>query len=140
MKKSELIKLAQNYGMTEKLAKAAINQFGDYDYFKECANNICNYGINGGFAGYIYYYDTVKFTQKNKKDIIEFCKSFAESLSESMPAMLSMFNCFKDYSIDEIMDGLYNPRSQDRQIIFNGLAWFIGEEIARIYCDNIDAE
>jgi len=38
-----------------------------WESFKNSAPDISDHGISGGFRGFIYYADTVKFAQENKK-------------------------------------------------------------------------
>lgn len=49
------------------LAQAVIDNFGDDESFVQSAPDVANYGIDGGYSGFIYYSDTVPFAVKNKK-------------------------------------------------------------------------
>jgi hypothetical protein len=136
MKKLTQKTIIENTGMSAKLARAAIKQFGDYDYFLQCAANVVNYGISGGFGGYIYHSDTVSFAEKHLKDILAFAKEQANDIGyDSLYAMFADFNCFKDLSQTEIIEALYDKNTEDRQAVMNGLSWYIGEEIARTAVD-----
>jgi hypothetical protein len=136
MKKLTQKTIIENSAMAPKLARAAIKQFGDYDYFLERASDVVNYGISGGFGGYIYYCDTVSFAEKHLKDILAFAKDQANDIGyASVYEMLAAFNCFKDLSQTEITEALYSKAADDRQAVMNGLAWYIGEEICRTAVD-----
>lgn len=98
----------------------------------ESTPDIVNHGVSGGFAGFTYYADTVKFTAKHKADILARLKDDADSYgNDGVLSMLASFGCFKGMTQEQIADGLYNPRSDERQNAFNGLAWYAAEEIAR---------
>lgn len=118
------------------LIRATIRQIGGFDEFKERAEDICNHGAAGGFAGFTYYTDTVKFTKANKKAIVDACSQMADDLGESGAiALIAGFNCLKGETQEDIADGLYNPRSDNRQMVYNALAWFALEEVARSWVD-----
>jgi len=139
--KKALINRAIDYGMDETLAKATIIQFGDYDYFRESkAQDITNYGINGGFGGFIYYSDTVPFAEKHIKSILAFAKQQANDIGyDSVYSMIASFNCFKGKNETDIVEAIYDPDYELRTMAMNGLAWYVGEEMARIYCDMLEA-
>jgi len=137
MKKLTLKSFLNHTHINKKLVRSTIKQFGNWEYFKESASDICNYGASGGFAGFTYYSDTVAFTKRNKKAIFEFCREYSLELGESgsVSAFLKGFNCLKSETMAEIEDGLYNPKSDNQTTIFNALAWFALEEIARSFED-----
>lgn len=137
MKKLTLKSFLNHTHINKKLVRSTIKQFGGLEYFKESASDICNYGASGGFSGFIYYSDTVKFTKRNKKAIFELCREYSLELGESgsVAGFLKGFNCLKSEPIAEIEDGLYNPKSDNQTTIFNVLAWFVLEEIAQSFED-----
>ena len=99
---------------------------------RESMPDIVNHGVDGGFSGFTYYADTVAFTTKHKADIIARLKEDADSFgAEGLFSLLAGFRCFKGMSHEEIAEGLYNAASEHRQTIYNGLAWYAAEEIAR---------
>ena len=120
------------------LIRAVVRQVGGFDSFKEMAEDVTKYGAGDGFNGFIYYSDTVRFTRKNKAAIVESLESLSDDLGGTMVGLLCGFNCFKDYTESEILNGFYNPRSEDRQQIYNGLAWYALEEVARSYVDLLE--
>jgi hypothetical protein len=121
-----------------KLIGATVRQFGDWESFTESAEDVVNYGINGGFGGFIYYTDTEAFTKRNRALILDMAKEMAESLGEGLFEMIAGFVCLKGYSAEEVAEGIYNSRSDHRTTIYNALAWYAGEEVCRSYCDMID--
>ena len=122
--------------MNKKLIHAVARQIGGLKELKNYASNICNYGADGGFNGFIYYTDTVAFTKKNHALIIELLNSVSDDMGVNSLELLNGFNCFKGMNEHEIFDGLMNPRSDDRTTIYNGLAWFALEEVSRFIDNN----
>ena len=145
-----------------KLAGAVIRQFGGWDYFKEQAQDVANHGIDGGYCGFIYYAETVAFTKKHKKAIVENVKQFADDVGESFTKVIAGFNCLKDSGItendiimalisprscndyglqqvyDDLMMSLMSQCSCDEDVlyqVYNALAWYAGETVAREYVD-----
>jgi len=122
------------YEDCEELINATIEQFGDWDSFKENYENVCNNGIDGGFEGFIYHHNTVEFVEDNFDNIMAFSKEQAEELGEpGALTMFSKFKCLEEFSIDEISEALYSKESEYRDNILNGIAWYIGEEVCRMY-------
>lgn len=79
--------------------------------------------VVGGFSGFTYYNDTVEFTKRNKAEILALCKSQAEDIGEDgIITFISSFNCLQNESQEEVADGLFNPRSEERTTIYNALA------------------
>ena len=118
--------------MSAKLIRATVEQFGGIDALNQCAADVSNHGINGGFHGFIYYSDTCAFYAKHQKDIVSFAKSFADDIGE----MVQSFDCIKgEYSVDEIGETLFASKRKHDTKIANCMTWFIGEEIARAVYD-----
>ena len=126
-----------------KLVGAVIRQFGGWEDFQECANDVANHGIDGGYCGFIYYAETVAFAKKHKKLIIENVKQLADDVGESFAKVIADFNCLKNTGIAEndVIRALMSPRSCEEDIItqvYNALAWYAGETIAREYVDYLE--
>lgn len=117
--------------MNKKLINAVAKQMGGMANLKDHASDICNYGASGGVSGFIYYTETEAFTKRNHALIMELLNNYADDMGSNALELLSGFNCFKDMKEHEIFDGLMNPKSDDRTTIYNGLAWFALEEVAR---------
>lgn len=122
--------------MNKKLINAVSRQIGGIKELKNYASDICNYGADGGFNGFIYYTDTKAFTKRNYALIIELLTSVSDEMGVNSLELLSGFNCFKDMKEHEIFDGLMAPNSDDSTIVYNDLAWFALEEVARYIEEN----
>lgn len=126
-------------GMNESLVRAVIRQSGGYDSFKEHAQDVCSHGANAGFSGFIYHNDTVPFAKRNKEAIVKMCEDMASDFGQSgVIEFIASFHCLKGISQSEVADGLYNPRSGNKTEVFNAMAWYALEEVARRYCDIAD--
>ena len=112
------------------LKRAVMRQFGDSESFYESVSDIANYGASGGVSGFIYYSDTVAFTKRNKSKIMGCLSELSCDIGESIVSMLSHWRCFKGLSEGEIMEGLYNPKSDNKTCVYNALAWYALEEVA----------
>lgn len=129
------------------LIRAVIKQLGGWEAFQEHAADITNHGINGGFNGFIYHYETVAFSKKHKKLILETLADLARDLGEGDEfQLIAGFNCLStrgkpDYTPGQIAKLLHarEPKNGDEAAdytqIFNALAWYAGEEVARSYSD-----
>lgn len=118
-----------------KLIRSTVKQFGGWEYFTESANDIASHGAQSGWSGFTYYADTVPFAKRNKKEIIAYSKEMMQDIGEyeSLPEFFASFNCLKDYSVDEISEALYHHLSENLTALYNALAWFALEEVARAY-------
>jgi len=117
--------------MNQRLINAVAKQMGGMKNLKESANDICNHGADAGVTGFIYYTDTEAFTKRNYSGIMQMLNEVSDDLGMDVLELLSGFRCFENMSNSEIFDGLMNPKSDDRTTIYNGLAWFALEEVAR---------
>lgn len=139
MKKITLSQFCEFSHIDTKLVRSTVRQIGGWNQFLNYASNATNYGASGGFSGFTYYSDTVSFTKRNKAVIVAFCENFASELGESCAiGFISNFNCMKNYSLSEVADGLYNPRSEHKTTVYNALAWLMLEEVSRSYCDMLE--
>lgn len=130
MKIQELI---DDTNIPESLVRAVVRQFGGWESFCESAQDVANNSIDGGFHGFIYYKDTAEFARHNKAAILELAKEQAQEFgSESVHSMIGNFGCLK-MPADEVAEAIHNPRSENRQTVFNALAWYAGEEVCRAY-------
>ena len=137
IKMSDFLKAAN---INPKLVGAVIRQFGGWEDFQEKAHDVSNHGIDGGFCGFIYYDETNAFTKKHKKLIIENVKQLADDVGENFTKVIADFNCLKNSGIAEndVITALMYPRSCEEYIItqvYNALAWYAGETVAREYTD-----
>lgn len=125
-----------------KLAGAVIRQFGGWEDFKKCANDVATHGIDGGYCGFVYFAETVAFTKKYKKLIIENVTQFADEIGENFTKVIVDFNCLRNTGIkdNDVIMALMSPRSCDDDVlqqIYNALAWDAGETVAREYTNFI---
>ena len=123
--------------MNAKLTAAVIRQLGG----RESLEDIANHGIDGGFTGFIYYSDTIKFFKVNRALIVELVKEMAEDLGETPIGLVASFNCLKmdTHKAEdeaEISRALYGRLESDDTQVPNALAWFAAEEVARAETDN----
>jgi len=112
------------------LKRAVMRQFGDSNSFYESVSDIANHGASVGVSGFIYYSDTVNFTKRNKDKIMQSLTELSCDIGESIVSMLSHWQCLKGMSQCEIMEGLYNPKSDNKTCVYNALAWYALEEVA----------
>ena len=138
-KMSDFLKAANT---DPKLTAAVIRQLGGWDNFREKAVDVANHGISGGYCGFIYFDDTVAFTKKHKKLIIESVMQVADEFGESFTKTIAGFNCLKNSGIteDDVLLALMSQRSCDDYIlqqVYNALAWYAGETVAHEYVNYI---
>jgi len=140
MKNIRLKDIIGNSNIPAKLIRSTIKQFGGFENFKEIAGDIYNHGINGGFTGFIYHKDTVSFYRNNRKEIMELAISQAEDIGEDVLTMIYNFNCIKvRYTTNEIFSALSRYNEEYIQL-YNCLAWYAGEEVARAYMYLVEEE
>lgn len=137
IKMSDFLKAAN---INPKLTAAVIRQFGGWEDFQECANDVANHGIDGGYCGFVYYTETTAFAKKHKKTIVENIMQFADEFGESFTKVIADFNCLKNSGITEsdVMLALMSPRSCEEYTVtqvYNALAWYAGETVAHEYAD-----
>lgn len=116
------------------LIRAVVRQAGGWKSFQEMAPDVTNHGADGGFSGFIYYTDTVKFAQRNKGTILDACRQMADDIGEPVYRMIGGFNCLK-ITEGEAAEAIHNPRSEDRTNVLNALSWFALEWVCRSYVD-----
>lgn len=126
------------------LITATIAQFGNWQYFQESAENINDHGAIGGFSGFSYYHDTVRFFDDNREPILKMAAEMAADCGyKSSFEMMAAFNCFAGLTDQEIFNALIDPEAEEATTVKNGLAWFALEEVARAvydYQNDDDAE
>jgi hypothetical protein len=135
--------------ITTKQIKSAIKQSGNaklfnavYKQLDECEfetlENIANYGIAGGFNGFIYYTDTTAFFKRNKTAILQLAyEMVADCGYTGIGQFLGSFGCLKGYSVSECEKALMFE-TDDTQAIQNALAWFAAEEFARFIIEHFE--
>lgn len=123
--------------MNDKLKQVVITRIGGKDNAKLYFQDVCNYGASGGFTGFIYYKDTISFWKRHKKLIMEYTEEMANDLGEDLLSMVSNFNVIKgNYTQTEIGQALFGEMNENKYAqIYNVMAWFALEEVARDYCN-----
>ncbi len=123
----------QNSGISRKLILAVIRQLGG----RERLEDIRNHGIDGGYAGFTYYADTVSFFKRNRSEIVALVKQMASELGEEPLNLVAGFGCLRpadEETKESICRCLYGGRLTDGDTqVANALAWFAGEEVARAF-------
>lgn len=133
-----LSKLIEQTNIPAKLVRATVRQSGGWESFTEHAADITNHGADGGFNGFFYYAETVPFAKRNKRPLLEYAAEMARDLGEpSSMTLIASFHCV-DLTPEEVAEAIYNPRSDNKTEVFNALAWFALEEVARAYCDALE--
>lgn len=117
------------------LIKAVIRQSGGWDAFQEQARDIANYGISGGFSGWIYYTETCAFYAKNQQLIVDLVEKQAIEYDYASPQ--DMVKSFRhlDATLSEIGFTLYGTKRQHDNYVANALVWYAAEKAARAYAD-----
>lgn len=119
------------------LQKVVIEQLGYDELDYDCAStlkDLANYGIDGGFTGFIYYNETCKFFDDNKELIMEQLLDDRCSIGyNSITEMLASFKCFKGldtWNIERFLIDTEDEDNEDQTTLKNGLAWYAGETVA----------
>lgn len=149
MKNPTLKAFIEHSNINARLIRAVVNQLGGWETFQEKAPDISNHGAAGGFGGIIYYAETVAFTKKHKKSIIECAEQLAADIGEGDAfQLIAGFNCLKDLELSpgRIAGLIYGkePRDDDGQCdytsLFNALCWFAAEEVSHAYVNFMEFE
>ena len=119
--------------MDNKLMQAAIEQFGGQEDFEERAEDVTQYGIDGGFNDWIYYSDTCEFFQSNRALILKFAQEQASDFGMGLFEMFKSFNCMRSLEVteEEIAEAIYTNEGECADQIQNCLAWYVAEEACR---------
>jgi hypothetical protein len=156
--KRTLKTLIENSSASPSLVRAVVRQLGGWESAKESMLDIANYGVSGGFCGFIYYADTVKFFKKNRAAIVELVNSQASALGENAADMVAGFGCLSGHAKSGDFDYAGNMKRERREKLAeylpsvsrclyggritdddtqaaNALAWFAAEEVARSWSD-----
>jgi hypothetical protein len=125
--------------MTPKLRNAVIKQLGcdDETELKDTLSCVENHGADSGYVGFTYYSDTVAFARRNKADILASMGEDVEMFGMSTVAeLMATFKCVNGLSALEIERALIGRNSEDETTVFNALAWYALESVAREYEDS----
>lgn len=119
------------------LIRAVVRQSGGWEQFCEMAPNIARHGVDGGFCGLIYYDETLAFTKAHKKLILEHAEQMADDIGETLFGMIAGFGVFRHDPIshEALARAIYTGKGDDVTTVYNVLAWFACEDVARAYDD-----
>ena len=136
MKLSDFVKQST---VPAKLIRAVVRQVGGWEDFQQIAKDVADHGADDGYKGFIYYVDTVAFTKRNRRAILEFA-SDQDSQIESVGLIkfVAGFGCLDETEDDEVARALYAGRGDAVTGIYNALAWYMLEEVCYSYVDLLD--
>jgi hypothetical protein len=143
MQKLTLSQFIAESGLNASLVRSTVHQCGGWEMFQDTARNLqySSCGALGGIGGFIYYSETVAFTKRNKKAILEMCKDQASDYyghSMTIPGFIAGFNCV-DCDAEQVAIALYTGKGDCVTAIYNALAWYALEEVSRRYCDILES-
>lgn len=129
-------------GLPASLVRSTVRQRGGWEMFQEDAKNLqlCSSGAAGGFGGFIYHSETIPFTKRNKKALLEMCKEQANDIyghGMTVPAFIAGFNCVA-CDAEQVAIALYTGKGENVTEVYNALAWYALEEVSRRYCDILE--
>lgn len=140
--------------MTE-LQQAVIEQLGytitdfesetpEHNELLSNLDDVTKHGADTGWSGFTYYSDTIEFTRKNRESISELIRDFAAEIGQNAVEFIMSFRCLNRSSQEEVeaagrfVYGAPYCESEkcDSDTVYNALAWFALEEVARQLTDN----
>lgn len=122
------------------LIRAVIRQSGGWQSFQESAPDIANYGISGGFSGWIYYTETCEFYAKNQTLIVALVENWTNYSIISTISFVTGFRFLDDEDGQNVVKTLYGTKRQHDTQVANALTWFAAEEVARSFVDWSESE
>jgi len=140
MKKLTLKNFIAESGLPASLVRSTVRQCGGWQSFQEIAQDVTNHGANAGYGEFIYYADTVPFSRRNKKALLELCKDQAQDYyghGMTVPGFIAGFNCV-GCDAEQVAIALYTGKGDSVTTVYNALAWYALEEVARRYCDILE--
>jgi hypothetical protein len=130
--------VSERTGFPLPLLRAVARQMGGWTELRESASDISRHGIDGGFSGFIWTSDTVKFYRANKTLILDLLEQQAEELGMDPTEMVCSFNCLRTTDPKdraelhrEVWRTLGGRMSPDDYLVANAMAWYAAEEAAR---------
>jgi 1-aminocyclopropane-1-carboxylate deaminase/D-cysteine desulfhydrase-like pyridoxal-dependent ACC family enzyme len=129
----KLSEVLKEHNDSKQMINAIIHYLGGTESIEDIINN----GADSGFSGFIYTKDCVKFWKKYKKDILKLLESVSDNLGQSAVTTVKDFEYIKNsnYTENEIAKALYGKYNQEYDYIYNTMAWFALEEVARWFED-----
>jgi hypothetical protein len=140
--------VSERTGFPLPLLRAVARQIGGWSEFRESASDIARHGIDGGFSGFIYYTETVKFYRAHRTLILDLLEQQAEEMGLDPTEMVCSFNCLRTDDPKgraelhrEVWRTLGGRMSADDYSVANAMSWYAAEEAARAvdwYMDEYD--
>ncbi len=87
------------------------------------------HGVDCGFDGFIYYYDTIRFYIKHRAEINKLVKESAEEMGEGIINFVKSFRCL-NATDEEVAETLFGPPKKINAEVANALTWFAVEALA----------
>jgi len=140
-----IYKVLREYKHRREIIDAVIEQlgYGDGEDNEEellgTLSDIRNHGISGGYGGFIYYDDTVKFAKDNRKLIVAMLEEDAFQFGKEVTEMIKGFGHYRDSEMDDddrhaMYAFLGGGRYKDEYLQFyNLMAWYAAETVARYF-------
>jgi hypothetical protein len=102
--------------------------------FNDCAEH----GANGGFTGFSYYNDTIKFFKNHRTDIIKHMEQTAAELGTDIISMVQNFGIFSNKdkpSISQVGKALWDTSKFYKELtdLYNVFSWYTFEEVSRTW-------
>jgi hypothetical protein len=130
--------VSERTGFPLPLLRAVARQIGGWSELQESASDISRHGIDGGFGGFIYTSDTVKFYKANRTLILDLLEQQAEEFGLDPTEMVCSFNCLRTEGPEdkrelqrEVWRTLGGRMNSDDYLVANAMAWYAAEEAAR---------
>jgi hypothetical protein len=100
--------------------------------------NVAQHGADGGFPGFIYYSDTIRFFQRNRKDIVNNIEQTASELDEDVIQFVQSFGVYRNTTPPtpgEVGRALWDSAHLDDELtsLYNVFSWYALEEIANVW-------
>lgn len=120
------------------VVRAVVRRLGGWKDAQGDLLEIASHGADSGWAGFIYYKDTVAFFRAHRADIIAMLKEDeADNIGHGdIAAYAANFRCLADVGSDAIARTLYGRFDWDNEAAVttaNGLAWYALEAVANAY-------
>ncbi len=112
--------------LSHPLASAVLRQLGGGKEAIQTAIDAANHGADGGFNGFSYYSDTVKFAKRNLKKILPLVEQEASDIGEPP---LEGWRSLK--SVRCPLLALADKSNEDHDLVMNALAWWALETVGR---------
>jgi hypothetical protein len=117
------------------------NTQGEIESFKELSSHLvacAKHGADGGFPGFTYQQDTIRFFKHNRKDIVTNIGQTASEMGTDVIQLVQSFGVFR-YSTPpasgEIGKALWDSAHIHDELttLYNVFAWYALEEISNIW-------